>query len=212
MSLIAVDVDSTLYDFSVPARNAFLHLAQRRDDKSLFRGLYQPWIEWRSTHDACGEETWAEVCEIALDPDVFIRQPPYAGAAITLQALTAAGHNIMYISSRQSKLEEVTRSWLDMHDFPKGKVLLVQTDKTPFIRQARYLIDDRPRWLIEFVYSAEWGNLRRAFGLWHPYNANLTDIPNVYLAPTWMGLNHFFVEHELLREPAYDAHSESEKA
>jgi hypothetical protein len=45
---------------------------------------------------------------------------------------------------------------------------------------------------------------RKGFGIHAPHNTNLTDVKNVYLAPTWAGLNYYLVRKGLLEEPAYD--------
>ncbi len=46
---------------------------------------------------------------------------------------------------------------------------------------------------------------RRAFMLMYPYNHNLTDLPCLYLAPTWSGLNEYMVGKGVLSEPAHSA-------
>lgn len=198
---IAIDVDSTLYDFEQIARDAFLHLARDQDDKSLFRGAYHPWNEWRNPHDVCGKETWGEVCKLAIS-ECFPIQPPYPGAVEVVNALSEY-YSPLYISSRLPSHYEGTMKWLDDNDFPRGEILCEPGDKILHLQGIRYLIDDRPKWLVEFIHDYAWKTLRPheprlAFGLHFPYNCALTDIDNIFLAPTWRGLQHYLVEAEVL--------------
>ena len=39
---------------------------------------------------------------------------------------------------------------------------------------------------------------RLAFGLWFPYNQALTDIKNVLLAPTWLGIRYYLEKKGVL--------------
>ena len=89
------------------------------------------------------------------------------------------------------------------------------------MKDCQYLIDDRPKTCIEFVFDFEWEernrevalgysdpqsvydeNVRRAFVKSYPYNQNLTDISHLYLAPTWAGLNFYLAGKGVLSEPA----------
>jgi hypothetical protein len=308
---IAVDIDSTLYDFETPAREAFTLLAQERDDKSLLRGAYDPWTEWRSPADACGLEVWLEAIAMVHDADSILAQTPYNGAVETCQALAEEGHELLYISNRATETAEATRDWLFHWDFPLdddvdlreatewhgGHALKVlTTDKRPFIKDCQYLIDDRAKTVVDFIYDYDWetkvrrgaeriaaagpnvdspeledyekilgvclddyyriedlrkqldelagpatasleqelqnalevaqdmhrqdmerlseysqelskayveANTRRAFVIAYPYNQALTDVPRLYLAPTWAGLNVYLVSKGVLSKPAY---------
>lgn len=274
MAKIAVDIDSTLYDFETPAREAFTRLAQQRDDKSLLRGAYHPWTEWRSPADACGIQPWLDVIDLCHDADMIAKQVPFAGAVETCKALMNEGHELLYISSRKSETERATREWLEEWQFMdsvSGELACVvpPADKKPFMTECQYLIDDRPKTVVDFIYDYDWQkmmtaveqrirnmgptssddpfydehllaqekaldayyeaegelkvewldkaheiankcadayvekNRRRAFVIAYPYNQALTDIPNLYLAPSWAGLNSYMVSKGVLSEPAH---------
>jgi hypothetical protein len=230
MSKIAVDVDSTLYDFETPAREAFAKLAERTGNKDYLRGAYHAWTEWRSPADICGTEAWLEAIALCHSEDVILAQTPFNGAVETCQALVDEGHELIYISNRAVESGEATHQWLQEWGFPldksivevdewqEGHVLKVLTeDKAPFLRNCQYLIDDRPKTAIDFVYDYEWqyrfGLMhdpytrikRKAFLIAYPYNQALTDIPNLYLAPTWSGINQYLVSKGVLSAPAYHA-------
>lgn len=213
MSKIAVDIDDTLYSFGRVAKDALFHLARERDDKDILNAAYTESLQWRTPNDVAGNEVWMEAIELAHQPEVILQQPAYPGAAQTLRALVDAGHELIYVSNRSEAVTEATNQWLEDNDFPNPKAKCLWGDKMPHLRQCQYIIDDRASTLIRFVNDFEYSyrglrlaipRLRLGFGLHYAHNTNLTDAPNIYLAPSWAGLNYFFVKKGLLDEPAYE--------
>lgn len=203
MAIVAVDIDQTLYDFDAQIREAFFELAIERDDKSLLRGAYSTNMEWRNLTDVLGVETALEA--IHWVHDRTRKQIPFQGAEKTINKLWTAGHEIKYVTSRREKYRSDTEDWL-FYDymFPSGEVICSEHDKSEHLFNCQYLIDDRPYTIVNFVYDYEWqyrqeigleDGDRKAFGIWTPYNRNLTDIKGVYLAPTWRGLD-FYLERK----------------
>lgn len=194
--MIAVDIDSTLYDFATPCRQAFLDLALQHGDKEeYFKGGYQSWVEWRSPADVCGPEAFMEALDIVHSPEVIKAQNAYEGAQEVLTDV-ANEHELFYISNRAPEAIDATEEWLfEINDFPKANVICMMDDKLPYLTECQYLIDDRCKTLVEFVYDSSWSQHtkeeRKAFGLLFEYNRNLTDIPNIYLAPTWAGIRYY---------------------
>lgn len=199
--MIAIDIDSTLYDFATPARQAFLDLALRHGEKEeYFKGGYQSWVEWRSPADVCGLDAFNEVLDIVHSPKVVRAQTPYPNSIEVLKEVERE-HEIFYISNRSSESVEATEEWLwDINDYPWGNLICTMEDKQPYLSECQYLIDDRAKTLVQFVEDFNWkytfGSLdnaqpRKAFGLLFEYNRNLTDIPNIYLAPTWAGIRYY---------------------
>lgn len=209
----AVDIDSTLYDFEVPAREAFQKLADMASTPAgrdhYLKGLYHPWTEWRSPADVCGIETWMEVISMCHSPEVVAQQTPLAGSVVTLQALANRGYELMYISTRSPEAAKATEEWLHVKGYPMGKGIEVHCrmeDKGPYLAECQYIFDDRPKTLIEFVHDFKWDvtkGERYGLSIMYDYNRALTDIPNVFLAPTWAGLNAWLVRHHLLPYPTH---------
>lgn len=137
-----------------------------------------------------------EALAIVHSPEVIKAQRPYESAEEVLITLSKE-HDIFYISNRAPKSQDATEEWLfDLNNFPKAEVICIMEDKQPYLVDCQYLIDDRCKTLVEFVFNKEWvGRKRQAFGLAFPYNQNLTDVPNIYLAPTWLGLK-FYLERK----------------
>jgi hypothetical protein len=93
---------------------------------------------------------------------------------------------------------------------------VTEGDKTPFMKDCRYLIDDRLKTCVQFVYDFDWqfnfgvrgavkGSANRdrvAFVKAYPYNQNATDVPGLILAPTWAAINVYLVKKGLLPEAA----------
>jgi hypothetical protein len=209
MTTIAVDVDNTLYDFESAARQAFLDLAAERSDEGLFQGAYNPWTEWRSMGDVCGPEVQSAVICRVHEPEVILDQTPYIGAADVLWELVNAGYKLKYISNRSPDAFGATYRWLEGCGFPIGvsapdaNLVCTMGNKIPLVSDCQYIIDDRPKTLVQFIYDAQWlhGRLRQprlGFGLAFPFNQNLTDVPGVYLAPTWGGIRYYLIKKGVL--------------
>jgi predicted secreted acid phosphatase len=154
---------------------------------------------------------------------MILKQAPFPGAVDTCKALVEAGHKLIYISNRATETEEATTEWLSKNGFLTDdlatRVVITTGDKRPFIKEAQYIIDDRLKTCVEFVYDFEWQSFygergyikgptkkeRAAFVLKYPYNQNATDIPGLYVAPTWAGLNVYMHRRGLLPELAVAA-------
>lgn len=194
---IGIDIDSTLYDFAIPMRQAFLDLALEHGDKEeYFKGGYQSWVEWRSPADVCGPEAFELALAKVHSEEIIAQQVPFNNSVEVCKRI-AENYEILYISNRAPETVWATQHWLDDHNYPSGELVCTMRDKQEYLRDCQYLIDDRPKTLVEFVYASGWNppayhsRPRKAFGLLYEYNRALTDIPNVYLAPTWAGINYY---------------------
>jgi phosphoglycolate phosphatase-like HAD superfamily hydrolase len=228
MAIIAVDVDSTLYDFETPSRDAAIKMWQETGDDAFKEAAYHPWTEWRSPADVLAGDDgiphrWLEVIARVHQDDSILGMVPFPGAVETCQTLMRAGHKLIYITNRAAHTEEATNQWLQKNGFydapfapPSDHATLVVTegDKRPFIEKAQYLIDDRLKTCVQFVYDYDWqywNGVRKesggpgvadriAFVKAYPYNQNATDIPGLILAPTWAAINVYLVKKGLLPE------------
>jgi phosphoglycolate phosphatase-like HAD superfamily hydrolase len=234
MATIGVDVDSTLYDFETPSRDAALKLWQETGDDGFKEAAYHPWTEWRSPADVLmGDDgvphRWLEVIGRVHEDDSILSQRPFTGAVETCQALMEAGHKLIYITNRKAHTEAATEQWLRQNGFMSyvplsevyatgspAELVVTEGDKSPYLKKAQYLIDDRLKTCVQFVYDYEWqfyngerdavkgpaNRDRIAFVKAYPYNQNATDIPGLILAPTWAAINVYLVKKGLLPQAA----------
>jgi hypothetical protein len=198
MSKIAIDIDETLYSFDTAIRNAFFEMAIKADDKSILRLAYSNNHEWRNLvdHDAKLAYEAIEIVHTASNS-----YQPFPDASWVVEQIAEAGHEIIYIGSRKQEHWNTTKEFLNWNDFPEGELICADPaqSKIPMIWDCQYLIDDRPKTILEFLYDDDWSYNsmdpdnpeRKAFALWRPYNQNLTEVPNLYLAPTWRGLAYY---------------------
>jgi hypothetical protein len=187
-------------DFATPARQAFLDLAIKHGDKEeYFKGGYQSWVEWRSPGDVCGPDVFLEVLDIVHSDDVIAEQNPYPGSVDVVNQI-AEQHEVFYISNRRPESALATEKWLQDNEFPTGELIAMMDNKAPYLSECQYLIDDRAKTLVQFVEDFNWkytyGSLdnpvpRMGFGLMFDYNRALTDVPGIYLAPTWGGIEYY---------------------
>lgn len=229
MSTIAIDVDSTLYDFEAPSREAMYKMYRETGDETYMRGAYMPWTEWRTPTDTLGLEKWLGVIAMVHDSEIIRTRRPFDGAVETCQALMRQGHTLLYISNRATDAQQATEDWLGQCGFtdPEGhfvwhwKVLCTDEDKQQYMAECQYLIDDRPKTVVNFIYDYNWkygvehaaralsdagfdptAHQRKAFVKGYAYNQALTDVPNCYVAMDWYGLNEYLVRKGVLSEAA----------
>jgi hypothetical protein len=201
MSKVAVDIDDSLYDFGSLAQEMIIQLATETNDKRLQKAAYSTWNEWRTPNDVL-EEEWQTIIDMCHRDHVIRTQMPFKNAVTTLRKIFDMGNDIIYISNRSDSAYDATYEWLQAHGFPQSSSLVCTTgNKAPFIEDCQYIIDDRPKTLVEFVYDYDWqreawdGHLNRvAFGLFCEYNRALTDVPGIYLAPNWTLLEKYIEE------------------
>lgn len=199
-------------DFETPFRQAFLDLALEQGDKDhYFRGAYQSWVEWRSPSDVCGLDAFFQALDRVHHPDVILSRTPYDHSVDVLEAIEEADHNILYISNRRADSLDATDRWLDACGFPEGELICTEDDKQRHMAHCQYLIDDRPKTLVQFAYSRQWiptpglsteRRDRKAFGLLFEYNRALTDVPGIFLAPTWAGIGYYLAKEGVIDERA----------
>lgn len=208
MATVAVDIDETLYSFDSAVRDAFFDMAEDYEDKSILRMAYSNNLEWRNLVDHDKKLAYEAIERVHSSTPKYELFP---GAKETLEEIHEVGHTIKYIGTRWEKHQDVTREWLfDKNDLPAGNVVCADPTqpKNNSLGECQYLIDDRPKTILDFLYDDEWDfpyggpqeNHRKAFALWRPYNQNLTEVKNLYLAPTWRGLRYYLERKGVIYE------------
>ena len=198
MSKVAVDIDDTLYCFSSLAQDMMIKIILERGENIFQRGAYHSWNEWRTPADLL-EGEWQSIIDMCHRDHVIRSQMPFKNAVTVMRKIFDMGNDIIYISNRSEDAYDATYKWLQAHGFPQSKSLVCTTeDKSQFIEDCQYIIDDRPKTLVQFVYDHNWhGKMiddRKAFGLLCEYNRALTDVPGIYLAPNWTLLEKYIEE------------------
>lgn len=198
--MIGIDIDNTLYPFDALLKETFINLAREKGDKEYFAGAYAPHVEWRSPSDALGSEIFKEALSVTHSPSVILQQVPYKDSLKVVEQISTY-HEILYISTRKEDAKESTIDWLNRWDFPNSSSLICSNEKIQYLENCQYIIDDRVKTLVEFLYDRGWPRSspqRKAFGLLFDYNRNLTDVPNLYLAPSWNGIQYYLEDKGVL--------------
>lgn len=199
MAKIGIDIDDTLCSFTDQARSLLANWPDAIYADRARQAAYSPWTQWRMAADLC-DGFWQDVIDKCHEPDMIMANQPYPGAVEVIQALHKRGHHLFYISNRHPSRHEPTAAWLEKNGFPMDTLLCTYDAKLPWIADCQYLIDDRPKTLVEFVYDYNWKNYhgsenqskaRRGFGIMTPANQSFTDVPKVYLAPNWKLLRRY---------------------
>lgn len=178
-SIIAVDIDSTLYPF--------IDL-WRKVAKSDFNVTFPTVMHWgqcitsfESFDDAM------ESIKICHSNENIREAAPYKNAARALIELMYEDFDIWYYTDRDEKTERATRFWLAVNNFPVPSNLVICKDKRDDLKRVRNelftLIDDRPRTLIHGLHNL---NLTNVYSIQHTYNENLKDIPGVNIFDDWL--------------------------
>lgn len=200
---IAVDIDDTLYSFRDAAMQVLSQWAEA--DENVTKALYTPWVQWRTPHDMLGD-VWLDTINAVHDNDMILAQEPYQHVVPVMRALSESGNKFVYISNRATETKGATYEWLVKSGFPIDghELVCTQENKMDHVRHCQYIIDDRTKTIVQFVTDVGWQAFesqdkpRIAFGLMKDYNQNLTDLPNIYLAPTWIGLAFYLRKKGLL--------------
>ncbi|MCY9665822.1 hypothetical protein M5X11_12740 [Paenibacillus alginolyticus] len=80
-----------------------------------------------------------------LDVFLFLGAAAFEDAADTLQSLSKAGSQIIYVTARFPWFESLTGHWLRLNGFPDG-MLYCTSDKRSMVERFKpaYMIDDAP--------------------------------------------------------------------
>lgn len=220
MARIACDIDDTLYSFTDEAREVLSEMVDEdeRYHEQLKNALYANWDQWRTPYELCGfdenrDSLWLEVIRRCHDDERILAQTPFPGAVETLQDLDKEGHQFVYISNRATETYEATFQWLEEQGFPtdplKHELVITSGPKGPYVEQCQYMIDDRARNVLDFIYDYEWYEKtryriplreRKAFVRVAGYNNGLTDVKRLYLGHTWTALRRYMIREGLLLE------------
>lgn len=244
MAKVAVDIDDTLYSFTDEAREQLSLMVDEPEyapyKTQLLHALYAKWDQWRTPYELCGnnaegESLWLKCIDRCHDDEAILRQQPFVGAVEVCRELLDAGHELVYISNRNTETKEATAEWLFRNGFwslPQGyqddrvfeeggatSLVITNGDKRPFIKDCQYMIDDRVKNVLDFIYDYAYeteiqetalgytdpqevydGLKRKAFVTVTDFNNGLTDVSGLYLAHTWAGLRRYMVKTGLLPE------------
>lgn len=196
MSIIYCDIDNTIFDFEREARSLLRDLALESDDKRLLRASYTRWDEWSCLSDLVG----SEITKIVVDKihsDEFIDESVIDYTCIdVLNRIDRREHSLRFITNRDLSCQGATEEMLSNYGIIFDCLICTKGEKKFFTANGQYLIDDRPKNLIDFVYGQ--GRDRFGFGLLTDWNRNLTDVDRVYLSPDWRGLGKYFEEFEII--------------
>lgn len=188
--LVVVDIDSTLYCFL----SAFQRSAARA-------GISVPdpvhITEWSAMEPYFSDfKNFLACVEDAYSFETIDANEPYPGCVDALHKIQDSGFEVAYYTDRAKRMEQATYDWLKAWDFPSIDNLHVCADKRNDLRQigtkVATVIDDRPRTLIWSRYVL---GLEKVFTLQHSYNRNLSDVPGVFIEPSWpLLVDTFFAE------------------
>lgn len=195
--VVYCDIDSTIVDFCPQALRIIVELALERKDDRLLRAAWNctGWSEFKGPLDMCGDKVWQEVIDKAHSDHEIESRPLIDKDCVSVLNKIASIYTLIFISNRRPDSYKATRRWLENQGFENWAGLICTTrNKNNHMKNGRYLIDDRPKTMVEFLYDHRKTDQkeRKVFSLITDYNRNLTDIPNIFLAPDWSGLDHYF--------------------
>lgn len=198
---IAVDIDSTVYDFTSLARNEARQMAFEEGWESdfstkdtdlaikLMKASGLPWPEWRSPGDLFGAELWSKILDRTHAPNRILVQEPYEDSVSVINDWIYDGAEVFFITSRDpDETAEATEQWLI--DIGIVDPTLLCTGRvgskipTLIMKDTNVLIDDRPQTLVDFAYE-DHIDFVAAIGIQHPYNQGLSDIPRLDIVKSW---------------------------
>lgn len=189
-TVINVDLDGVVYDFTDAMREAFDY---RFGQALLERGeatpsewpdphIWQTWDVWPVTRQEFYEVLYAEV----LDGNLFRLGNLIDGAKEGLVRLEQNGFHIRIVTAKTFRDRNVTRmarknvlAFLDVHDLPHHE-LVFSGPRGKLDFRAHVVVDDKPK-LNGWVQT---GALNLLFD--QPWNRTIAQMPDFYERPGWL--------------------------
>jgi hypothetical protein len=152
--ILALDVDSTVWDTGARVREAVLEIT----GDTLDLGTVSTW-----THilDAYGEEKATEIFDRVLAPEQVRERKPYPGAAEALRHVQEElGIRIHFVTRNHDPgaMKPHLEPWLREHFGPEVGLTVTTEDKLGLVHQlgAFGLVDDRPETLARAADAGLW--------------------------------------------------------
>ncbi|ABO49375.1 conserved hypothetical protein [Desulforamulus reducens MI-1] len=114
---------------------------------------------------------------------IFATARPYFRAKEMLHMISASGYKLIYMTSRPKMAEFVTRRWLDIHDFPHGRVEFVSSKEKAIMAHDAGMVaffDDDPFVIKDLIQKG----IPRVFVKTAPYNRHFAS-ENVFRFNVW---------------------------
>lgn len=185
--LFGIDLDGICFDFSKAFR---LWLSDKAGVKYLEDEEVTSYY-WYETVDSLDKETfWDEFHKFGKSGG-YRNLDLLPGAVDGLNAIVAAGHDIVYITNRPQYAYRDTVEALKEHNFPCRKELYFAGGaKAPLIRDmgVHCFIDDSPRTVAEICANTQ----ARIYCMDYPFNRGLHDLTGYTRVHNWQE----FLEHE----------------
>jgi phosphoglycolate phosphatase-like HAD superfamily hydrolase len=182
--LVAIDVDSTLYDSS----SLFALVAEEHYGVELPVNA----TNWHDYYDYAPVETLVKIFRKAHSKDYVEHNTPYADAAEVCQMIADKGHRIVFVSDRHPQAETALRNWLIANEFPtrndtdEPKWCVIGKDKRNWLSEVKpdIVIDDRVRTML---FAHKLG--AEVFSVTQPWNVNLKgEVEGIHVCDNWQVL------------------------
>jgi hypothetical protein len=192
--LVAIDVDSTLYD----SATLFATVAKEYHDVKLPTDPNY----WGSYDNYAGLDTLLKVFRKSHSHEYVALQEPYTDAPEVCQMVQDKGHDVYFISDRHPQAASALKSWIvnegfinpDPNGFHPQDHIIVGKDKREWMRenQPDIVIDDRVRTLLFARFELN------AVGIAYeqPWNINLTkEVDGVHILKDWQSIGRKLEEY-----------------
>lgn len=184
--IVAVDVDSTLYD----SAKLFADVAKEHFGIDLPRRA----TNWHDYYECAPVATLSKVFRKAHSHEFVAKNEPYHDAVEVCNMIADKGHEVVFVSDRHPQAEGALREWLKTFDFPWRDTaswnnlpsLVVGKDKRGWISKTRpdIMVDDRVRTMI---FAKEHGSV--VLSIVQPWNVNLKgEIEGIHICDNWQTL------------------------
>ena len=153
-TLLACDVDSTIWDTGARVREAVLEITGERLD-------LESATTWTCVLDAYGEEATTEIFDRVFSPEAIRDREPYPGAAEVLRHLQKEQNIKIHFLTRNynpGTIKPRLESWLKRHFGPDVGLTVTTGNKLPVLREihAFGLVDDLPDALERVADAGLW--------------------------------------------------------
>ena len=108
---VGIDIDGVCADFA-PAANLWL-----AEDLGMEPAPIDRW-DWFENYGHKGSRSWQRFWRfVAENPEWFMGLEPIEGAAREVDAIDGMGHEVIFVTARNARYQDVTWRWLEANDF-----------------------------------------------------------------------------------------------
>jgi len=172
--LVALDLDGVIFDFM----GQFLRVHNLRKNSRVTADDIKSFMPAGNMEDIISEGEWNESFEWFEDNGGYATLKPLEGVRTAIEAIQAAGHEVIYITARHSKFKGETELSFLLGKLPHAKVYFAPRGKYRVLKAKKpdVFVDDA----VKNCETAVRANIKKIYIMDAPYNKEETRFNRIH--------------------------------